>query len=152
MKVPKIALVLALMGLSLSACDLLEQRDRTYQGPPLLEFNPLTETVDEGAGTISTNIQLIAPQRDSALPVSFTVADSSTAVEGTHYTLNTTSASIPANASAAEISIDVLDNNVDDGDTNYELFLNLQESDGVEPAENLRTFTLTIRGTDEDDS
>jgi prephenate dehydratase len=84
--------------------------------------------------------------------VSFTVADSSTAVEGTHYTLNSTSASIPANASAAEISIDVLDNNVDDGDTNYELFLNLQESDGVEPAENLRTFTLTIRGTDEDDS
>jgi hypothetical protein len=43
----------------------------------------------------------------------------------------------------------VLDNNQDDGDTNYELFLSLQDSEGVEAAENLKTYTLTIRGTDE---
>jgi len=149
MKSLNVVLVLALMGMSLSACDFFEQRDRTYQGPPQLEFFPLTETVDEGDGTVTTKIQLIGPQRDSDLSVNFTVADSSTAESGTHYTLGSTSATIPANASTTEISVEVLDNNVDDGDTNYELFLVLQDSEGVEAAENLKVFTLTIRGVDE---
>lgn len=149
MKSLKSVLVLALLGLSLSACDFFEQRDRSYDGPPQLEFAPLTETVDEGAGTVTTNIQLIGPQRDAALPVTFTVDDASTAVEGTHYTLGSTSASIAAGESVVAVDIEVLDNDENDGDTNYELFLSLQDSDGVEAAENLRTFTLTIRGTDE---
>jgi hypothetical protein len=150
MKSLNAVLLIALLGVSLSACDVFDQRDRSYQGDPQLEFAPLTETVDEGAGTVTTNIQLIGPQRSSALPVNFVVDDSSTAVEGTHYTLSSTSASIPADESVTDISIEVLDNSIDDGDTNYELFLSLQESDGVEPAANLRTFVLTIRGTDED--
>lgn len=150
MKSLNVVLVLALMGVSLSACDLFEQRDRSYNDDPKLEFAPLTETVDEGAGTVTTNIQLIGPQRDAALPVTFSVDDSSTAVEGTHYTLSSTNASIPADASGTEISIEVLDNAADDGETNYELFLSLQDSEGVEAAENLKTFTLTIRGTEED--
>ena len=149
MKSLNAVLLATLLGVSLSACDFFEQRDRSYQGPPQLEFAPLTETVDEGAGTVTTNVQLIGPQRDSALPVTFVVDDSSTAVEGTHYTLNSTSASIPANSSAVEVSVEVLDNDADDDDTNYELFLSLQDSDGAEAAANLRTFVLTIRGTDE---
>jgi len=150
MKSLNAVLLVALLGVSLSACDFFEQRDRSYQGPPQLEFAPLNETVDEGDGAVATNVQLIGPQRDSALPVTFVVDDSSTAVEGTHYSLGSTSVSIPAGASAAEVSIEVLDNDADDGDTNYELFLSLQSSDGVEPAANLQTFVLTIRGTDED--
>lgn len=142
-------LLVALLGVSLSACDFFEQRDRSYQGPAQLEFAPLNETVDEGDGAVTTNIQLIGPQRDAALSVNFVVDDSSTAVEGTHYALGSTSASIAAGESVAEVSIDVLDNSIDDGDTNYELFLSLQASDGVEPAVNLQTYTLTIRGTDE---
>ncbi len=149
MKSINVVLLVALLGVSLSACDFFEQRDRSYQGPPQLEFAPLNETVDEGDGTVTTNIQLIGPQRDSALPVTFVVDDSSSAVEGTHYSLSSTSASIDAGESVADVSIDVLDNDVNDGDTNYELFLSLQASDGVEPAANLRTFVLTIRGTDE---
>jgi hypothetical protein len=149
MKSLNAVLLVALLGVSLSACDFFEQRDRSYQGPPQLEFAPLTETVDEGDGAITTNVQLIGPQRDSALPVSYVVDDSSTAVEGTHFNLASTSVSIDAGESAADVEIDILDNDADDGDTNYVLYLSLQESDGVEPAANLRTFVLTIRGTDE---
>lgn len=149
MKPLRFLLVLALLGLSITACDLLEQRSRKYDGGPKLEFFPLQETVDEGAGTASVEIQLIGRQRDSDLSVSFTVDDSSTAVQGTHYNLPSTSATIPANSSETEVGIEVLDNDIDDGDTNYELFLTLQDSEGVEAAENLKTHTLTIRGTDE---
>lgn len=101
--------------------------------------------------TVTFNVQLIGPQRDSDLPVSFTVADSSTAVEGTHYSLNSTSATIPANSSSTELSVNVLDNNQDDDGTNYELFLVLQPSEeqGVGVVENYKTFTLTFRGADE---
>lgn len=138
-------------ALSLSACDFFEQSTFEYDDAPQLEFAPLDETADEGEGTVTTQVQLIGPQRDSALPVSFVIDDSSTAVEGTHYTLGSTSASIAANSSAAEVTIEVLDNDLDDGDTNYELFLTLQDSDGVTAAPNLRTYTLTIRGEDEED-
>ena len=149
MKSSNAILIAALLCLSLSACDFLEQRDRSYQGPSQIEFAPLDETANEGDGVVTTNVQLIGPQRDSTLPITLAIDDSSTAVEGTHFALNTTSVAIDANESTATVTIDVLDNDVDDGDTNYELFLSLQESDGVAPATNLRTYTLTIRGTDE---
>jgi len=142
-------LVLALFGLTLTGCDLFEQRDRTFQGDPKLEFFPLTETADEGEGTLTTEVQLIGRQRDSDLPVNVVVADSSTAEAGVHYSLGSTTTSIPSGSSSTEISIDVLDNDVDDGDTNYELFLVLQDSENVEAAENLKVYTLTIRGVDE---
>ena len=150
MKSSKALLILALIALSLSACDLLEQEPRVYDGPPKIGFYPLTETVDEGIDTVTTEIQLIAPQRDSDLQVNFTVDDSSSAVEGTHYHLGSTTTTIPEGKSVTELSIEVLDNNVDDGDTNYELFLTLQTSEGIEPAVNLKTYTLTIRGMDEE--
>lgn len=152
----RILLILGLVG-SLTACDLFERRDRTYQGDPKLEFFPLSATVDEGdveaapgdAVGLTTSIQLIGRQRDSELPITFTVADSSTAVEGTHYTLPSTSTTLPADSSSVPVQINVLDNSADDGDENFVLFLNLQESNGVAPAENLRTFRLTFRGEDE---
>ncbi len=146
-------LVLALFGLTLTGCDLFEQRDRTFQGDPKLEFFPLTETADEpdanSSTTVTTEVQLIGRQRDSDLPVNVVVADSSTAEAGVHYSLGSTTTSIPSGSSSTEISIDVLDNDLDDGDTNYELFLVLQDSENVEAAENLKVYTLTIRGVDE---
>lgn len=152
MKSLRLVLALLLVTLSFSACDFFEQEERTFTDDPQIEFFPLTENVDEGDLTVTTKIQLIGPQRDSDLPVSFAVSDESTAQEGTHYNLNSTSATIPANSSSTEVTIDVLDNDQDDGDTNYELILELQDSEGVEAAENLKTYTLTIRGQDEEDS
>lgn len=149
MKLLKLILVTAVLPLTLGACDTLEVDNRKFDDDPKIEFAPLSETVDEGAGTVSTEIQLIGPQRSSDLPVSFSVADSSTAEEGTHFSLGSTSATISANSSQTSVNVEVLDNNMDDGDTNYVLYLNLQDSEEVEAAENLKTFTLTIRGVDE---
>lgn len=147
-----------LLGATFTACDLTEPDDRTLQEDPKLGWEPLTQFVEEGdvedAGgtlTVTPDIQLIAPQRDSDLTVDFEVADSTTAVEGTHYTLSSTSATISANTSTAEVSIDVLDNDADDGGEVYELFLVLQSSEDVEPAENFKTYTLTLEGEDEGD-
>lgn len=146
-----------LLSVAVGACDMFEQRDRTFTDDPKLEFYPLTQGVDEAdlddsssdQTTVTTNIQLIGPQRDSNLSVDFVVEDSSTAEEGVHYTLPSTSATIDANSSAAEVSVTVLNNDQDDGGTNHELFLTLQDSQGVEAAENLKTYTLTLVGSDE---
>lgn len=150
MKFFKLVLITAVLPLMMGACDTLEVDNRKFDGDPKLEFAPTSETVDEGAGTVSTEIQLIGPQRSSELPVSFSVADSSTAEQGTHFNLGSTSATISANSSQTSVDVEVLDNNIDDGDTNYVLYLNLQDSEDVEAAENLKTFTLTIRGVDEE--
>ena len=142
-------LLAVLVAMTFSACDLFEARDRTYQGPTVLEFSPTSGIVNEGDGPVATNVQLIGPQRDSALPVSYVVDDSSTAVEGTHYSLGSTNTQIDAGSSSASVTVNVLDNDANDGGNNFILYLSLQESQGVEPAENLKTFTLTIRGADE---
>lgn len=152
-----LVLGVVLVSLAIGACDMFEQRDRTFNDDPKLEFYPLSQGVDEadldeassGQTTVTTNIQLIGPQRDSDLPVNFVVDDSSTAEEGVHYTLPSTSATIDANSSTAEVSITVLNNDQDDGGTNHELFLTLQGGEGVEAAENLKTYTMTLVGSDE---
>ncbi len=149
-----------LLSMAIGACDMFEQRNRKYTDDPKIEFYPLNEGVDEAAlddtlgtatddTTITTSIQLIGPQRDSELPVSFVVDDSSTAEEGVHYSLPSTSATLAANSSEVEVDVTVLNNNQDDAETNHVLFLTLQDSEGVEAAENLKTFTLTIEGNDE---
>lgn len=141
---------------SITACDLFERRDRTYDLGPKLEFFPLRETVDEadvaaqgGSMTLNPEIQLIGQQRESDLTVNVTVADSSSAVEGTHYQLSSTSVTIPSGSSQVDLPVTVLDNDQDDGDQTHSLFLNIQGSGDVEPAGNLRTFTLNLRGADE---
>lgn len=146
--------VLALMStMLLSACDFFEQRNRRYDDGPQVAFaqtEQQIETVDEGEGTVAVEIQLIGPHRDSDLPVSVAVDDSSTAEEGRDYTLSSTSATISANSSTTEISIDVLDNSLNDGGTDYELYLSLSDAEGVEAAENLKTYSMIIRGEDEE--
>lgn len=143
--------VLLALGIvvSLGACDLFEKRNRAFDDDPKVEFFPTSQVADEGAGAVTFEVQLIGPQRDSELPVTFTVADSSTAVQGTHYELGSTSATIPSNSSQTEVTLTVLDDNQDNGGSNFQLFLNLQGTDGVEAAENLDAYTLTIRGADE---
>ncbi|MFB6232114.1 MAG: DUF1735 domain-containing protein [Salinibacter sp.] len=155
MRLLRYFLVLAVLGLFVTACDLFERRNRSYQGNPKLEFQPLTRTVDEpvnGDTTVTVNINLIGPQQSSSVPVSFAADDSSSAQSGTHFTLPSSSASIPANSSTTEVDITVKNNDQDDGNSNYVLFLSLQDTnqgDNITPATNLRTHTLTIRGLNE---
>lgn len=157
MRLLKVLLVLGLVA-SLSACDLFERRDRSFDDDPKLEFFPLSQSVSEatldeeglGGFMLAPEVQLIGPQQESDLNVNISAADSSTAVAGTHYNLPSTSATISAGESQTEIPVEVLNNDQDDGGTVHVLFLNIQGSDGgVTPAENLRTYTLRLEGADE---
>lgn len=167
MRLKHTVFTLGAIALLFTGCDLFEQRNRTFDDDSRIEFFPTSETVDESAldasgsdaGSVEIEVQLIGPQRDSELPVSFTAltpADTSLsgsnaeiAEEGVHYNIPSTSSVISAGSSQTTVSVEFLNNDLDDGDTNYILFLNLQDSEGIAAAANLSTYRLTIRGSDE---
>ncbi|MBN2731254.1 MAG: DUF4843 domain-containing protein [Balneolaceae bacterium] len=142
-------------SLFLSGClnDLFEQENKRFQDNPKIEFRPLNQVVsdadvDDFDPSEPLKVQLIGEQRSSDLSVSFVVdEENSTAEAGTHYNLVTSSPiTLPANASVTgPIEIEVIENSVPDGEV-VELVLILQDADGVEAAENLKTYTLTIEG------
>ena len=153
-------MIVSFMALFLSGClnDLFDEKDLTFQGESQLEWRPRNEvTVDTtgaplleletGDDNETLRAQLIGPQRDSDLSVSFIIGGESTAVEGTHFNLLTSSpVTLPANSSStASIEIELIDDSVPAGETRT-LILELQDSEGVPAAENLKTYTLVIEG------
>jgi len=146
-------LLVAGLIVSLTACDLFEREDRTFDTDnPKLEFFPLQQSVEEGNimssdTTIAVEIQLIGEQRGEPLDVTFSVDDSSTAVEGTHYNLPSTSATIADSSSQTTVPIVVLDDDQDNAGT-VQVWMSLDEDNEVEPAENLKTFRLDLPRTD----
>lgn len=144
-------LTLLLVSIFLNGClnDLFEQKSQTFEGEPQLEFKPQTDTFDEDEGTIEVLVQLIGPQRSSDISVDFSVnSDETDAVAGTHYELVTSSpVTIAANSSSATITINLNGTTLDGGEFRT-LVLTLDESNEVKPAENLKSYTLTIEGVD----
>lgn len=143
-------MTVVLLPLFLAGClnDLFDQNDRTYQGDPVVEFFPLDAVVDEGAGNVTVNVQLIGEQRSSDLPISFIVDASSTAQSGTHYSSITSSpVTIPANSSITTVTVNVTGTGLNDGESvDLVLVLEGNQGEGVGAAEELKTYTLTIRG------
>ncbi|MFN1834467.1 hypothetical protein AB2B38_004335 [Balneola sp. MJW-20] len=149
---------LLLVPFFLTGClnDLFEQPDYTYDGPNVVEFRNLSQTVTEPAAggaaiTVTNPIQLIsaAGLADSDIAVAFGVdADNTTAVAGTHYSLNTTSpVTISSGSASANLSLDVLDSPLTAGQSGV-LTLVLESGSGYEAGENIKTYTLTILGSD----
>ena len=145
-------LLLAAVAFTAAGCD-FEQFDGAYDGDPVMEFDqvpggPYSLSVAEGSGTVSLRTNLVGQQQGSDKTLSFTVSESSTAVEGTHYSLpNGTEYSLPANSSFGDIEINVLDDSLEPGQSGT-IVLELQGStDGtIGAAENLDDFTITIVG------
>lgn len=145
-------LAIAMVPLFLSGClnDLFDSNEITYEGEPKVEFQPtsqnLTLTQDQ-SGTIGVDVQLIGEQRNEDLPLNVVVVDSLTsAVAGEHYTLPSTSVTIPADSSVVQFPINVTGENLTTGNA-VQLVLELQsEVEAVQPAENLKRFTLTLLG------
>ena len=153
MKSPRLITSILLVGLicfSAVSCDLFEQRSRAYDGPTKVEFFPTTQTVDEGAGELNVQVQLIGPQRNQDLSVEYTVVDSmTTAQEGTHYNLLTSSpVTIPANSSETVVDLEVPANTLNEGETRT-LQLAITDAGEVETGPNIRFYNLTIEGIDE---
>jgi hypothetical protein len=141
--------LVAVLFFAAASCGLFDQDSRVYDGPDQVEFFPLSATVDDGAGTLDVDVQLIGEQRSSDVDISYVVVDSLTdAVEGTHYTLNTPSpVTISANSSETQVEITVEDAGMASGEFAI-LTLALEDNSGanIKAAENLRFFELTIRG------
>ena len=72
---------------------------------PLVEFTSGSSTVQEDAGTVTLRVEL---SDYSAMPVSVPISTSGTA-DGTDFTLQTTSATIPVGALGADVLVDILD-------------------------------------------
>lgn len=125
------------------SCDIFEQRDRTIDtSDPQVAFFPLNRSVG-GDGTTTIEVQLIGEQRSSALPLSVSVVSGeTTAQQGTHYSLPSNSVTISADSSTAGFDIDYTGSNVTGNDV--VLTLELQGTDQVRAAPNLRRHTLTI--------
>ena len=171
----KIMMVALLVVVTSSCSDLFGDHDTSYQGSPKVEFTPLASTVTLYETEVDTNeagpadndttslegtvedvnvaVQLVGEQREEDLPLSVSVISEgeTAAVEGLengHYVLPSTSVTIPANSSSTQFTVNVTGDNLGVEETR-QLMLELQSSsDVVEPAENLKRFTLTIVGGD----
>jgi hypothetical protein len=149
---------LLLVPFLLTGClnDLFDQPDYTYDGPDVVEFRNLTQTVTEPAGggaaiTITNPMQLISADglAGSDVAVSFEVdAANTSAVAGTHYTLNTTSpVTIASGSAATNLSLDILDSPLAAGESGV-LTLVITDGGSYSASENNKTYTLTILGAD----
>jgi hypothetical protein len=150
---------LLLLTMPLAGCfeDLAGQRP--YEGPDQVEFAQRCppapcygHTITEGTGELQLQVNLIGAQRSSASEVTFSVVDlednPTTAVRGTHYELpNNFTVTIPANSSFGYVNLDILDA---DMPSNQQVVLHLQLGDSpdgsITAAENMKNFTVTIRG------
>ena len=147
-------LVVALVPLFLNGClnDLFKQDDHTYDGPDVVEFRPATRSVNEsdtGTNTASANVQLIATSHSAALPINFSVdSGNSTAQAGTHYTMATPSpVTIAADQWSTPVTVQTVQNSLAAGNSvTLVLILDGNNSEGVSPSENYKTFTVTING------
>lgn len=131
-----------IMGL-INSC---EPDNLEYDGPSVVEFFPVSKSVDNGSGETGEliKVQLVGPQESAPITINFVVDAASTAVAGTNYTLVTDgSFVIPANSSFGYINVDVLNDAAIAADV--KLILTLTGNADISPSENYKTFTLTIR-------
>jgi len=85
--------------------------------------------INDGVGESSQMfVKLAGAQRSNPVNFTFEIDPESTAIENLHYTIEGTSASIPANASSVELPITILDDNINAGEL-LTLNLNLVSSD-----------------------
>jgi hypothetical protein len=147
MKNLKYFLFSILIAFSSVSCDSLfdtGDTEKAYDGPTVVEFAPLSRQVNTNVGTTSIRVQLIGPQRPSATTVNISVVSTSTAVAGTHYSLPSTSVTIPANESFVNVPISIVRGSLNPGQSVQLRLLIDSASDGIQPAANLRNATVFI--------
>jgi len=140
--------ILALLPLFFVGClnDIFDEGDAeaVYDGPPQVELKPLQQEVSEIGGTATIDIQLIGEQRTTPTTVTISADESSSAVEGTHYEFVSTELTIAPETSVVTAEINILDSGVF-ANGSVSLIVNIDEaSDGVIPAENLRSSRVII--------
>ena len=155
MKTIRFNILLIALALMFTGClnDLFEQKPKTLDSSiNQVEWFPTSRTVTEPASggastTTDIEIQLISRTSDNDRNVTFEVDGASTAVEGTHYTIESSPVTIAADTWETTVTVTILDSPLTSAQSGT-LILNLTGGDGVEPAANYATHTLTIIGAD----
>lgn len=99
--------------------------------------------VDDGAGVpAGISISLVGAQQSSPVNYSFEIAEASTAIAGTHYELLSNSGTIPANTNQAVLPINILDDNINPGES-YTMIVNITSAD-VDLNDNYNNSTFNI--------
>lgn len=145
-------LLVALIPLLLMGCDMNDLYDegdiyKTYDGPTVLEFNPLEQEVGVADEQAAVKVQLIGPQQASDLSVSYSVnSGDSSAEEGTHYTISTPSpVTLESGTSTVDIVIELIEDSAEEGEE-VTLILNLEGAGDIEASPELATATIFIQG------
>ncbi|MCH7414814.1 DUF4843 domain-containing protein [Belliella sp. R4-6] len=141
----------ALLALSVSCIEDIDQT-RIFKGDPLVEFNSpvsnanFTRLTNAGAGVISEQVNLIAPQFSSDQTITFRVdSELTTAEAGVHYNLGSNgSFVIPANSSFGSAQVEILGTAIPAGTTRL-LVLELVGNDVIKPSENHKRVRISIR-------
>ena len=143
-----------LWTVALTSCFDEQFEDKSFTGS-LLEFNnttlnadPLKTTlgVDDGAGQLTEQVNLVGPQFTTEQAISFGVdTDLTTAVEGTHFDLRGGMFVFPANQSVANMAITILDGAIPNGES-FDLVLLLEGNNSIEPSENYKRLYIEING------
>lgn len=115
--------------------------------PPNPANNLLNTTVELDAGATENEIVTLriryAGEHQSE-PITGVFAVETDAVEGTHYTISSTSTTIPANSSFSdEVNIEVLSEAIEDGET-FDIILTITDESDLPPMENYKTFVLSV--------
>lgn len=142
--------LLAAMFVAATGCDLFPQDNRVYDGPPVVEFKPQSQSAAEGSGQVEVLIQLIGEGSSTPVNVEFVVDDSATTALPADYDIVTNSpVTIPSGEWSTTVVVDLNGTGMSDGEFR-QLTLRLESADGdVSPAPNLRFHDLTITGVDE---
>ena len=137
--------IIGAVFLGLSGC--FPDNSRIYDGPLQVEFNPTSDTQRMSDGNVyDATIQLVGPHQDSDIVLNFEIdTENSSAVLGEHFELSGLTTVLPANSSFATIRVTAIEGNIDD--TRPELVITLLGNDSGEviPAENYKSFQLTLR-------
>ncbi|MEO1055034.1 MAG: hypothetical protein AAFX87_30650 [Bacteroidota bacterium] len=122
-----------------------EEQDNSYSGPPVVEFQRsitgVTAQYSSGVGTVidTAIVQLVGPHQTSDMNLTFSVENSSSAVEGTHFNLLSPGTFvIEQGSSFGYIRFEVLTDNVTSGE-NFQLDLTLTGGD-LDVSENYKTL------------
>lgn len=152
----KLGVALLLLPLLLVGC--FEEELITYDGPPVVEWEPpnrtdnlleLTVTLDpnqQESEDITLGVQLIGPHENADRTINVGVSEEeSEAQEGVHFEIlnDGNTAVIPANDSFGDVDIRIHADQLENGEE-LESILVLEESEDLSVAENMREFELTI--------
>ena len=142
-------LLLVVLPMMIMGCDTLFDKgdvEKSYDGPTQVAFFPLERQTRVVQGGTTVDVQLIGPQRDSAVQVNVAANASSTAQVGVHYNALPTSVTIPANASTVTIPITYIAGSVPaGGEVTILLDITGVNDSAIEIAENLKRSTIFIR-------